>query len=136
VLEGPGIVSDLGQDGAVNDFLVTYLDTIDERLLEYVDEDEELSADVVVRLRRYTTALLDGSLTPLNVVREWPDWYSLAPAFVAAYLPENVEVMEEKATFMEAAETGEDVALTAADRGYLRELELYLDMYPEMRSEE
>jgi hypothetical protein len=27
----------------VNDFLVTYLDTIDERLLEYLDEYDELS---------------------------------------------------------------------------------------------
>jgi hypothetical protein len=27
----------------VNDFLVTYLDSIDERLLEYLDEDDELS---------------------------------------------------------------------------------------------
>ena len=27
----------------MNDFLVTYLDTIDERLLEYLDECDELS---------------------------------------------------------------------------------------------
>ena len=27
----------------MNDFLVTYLDSIDERLLEYLDEDDELS---------------------------------------------------------------------------------------------
>jgi hypothetical protein len=27
----------------VNDFLVTYLDSIDKRLLEYLDEDDELS---------------------------------------------------------------------------------------------
>jgi hypothetical protein len=27
----------------VNDFMVTYLDTIDERLLEYLDEYDELS---------------------------------------------------------------------------------------------
>ena len=40
--------------------------------------------------------------------------------------------MEEKTTFMEAAEGGEDVALTDADRAYLRELEPYLDMYPEL----
>jgi len=34
----------------VNDFLVTFLDSIDERLLEYLDEDEELRLDVVQRL--------------------------------------------------------------------------------------
>jgi hypothetical protein len=29
----------LGLDGLVSDFLVVYLDSIDERLLEYLDED-------------------------------------------------------------------------------------------------
>jgi hypothetical protein len=28
--------------GPVNDFLVVYLDSIDERLLEYLDEDDEV----------------------------------------------------------------------------------------------
>jgi hypothetical protein len=36
--------------GTVNEFLVVYLDSIDERLLEYVD-DEELRIDAVRRLR-------------------------------------------------------------------------------------
>ena len=53
--------------GLVNDFLVVYLDSIDERLLEYLDEDEELKLDAVQRLRFYTTALLDGSITPDHV---------------------------------------------------------------------
>jgi hypothetical protein len=35
----------------MNDYLVSYLDTIDERLLEYLDEDNELSLDTVFRLR-------------------------------------------------------------------------------------
>jgi hypothetical protein len=48
---------------AVNDFLVVYLDSIDERLLEYLDEDEELKLDAVQRLRFYTSALLDGRST-------------------------------------------------------------------------
>jgi hypothetical protein len=31
----------MGHDGTVNDFLVTHLDSIDELLLEYLDEDDE-----------------------------------------------------------------------------------------------
>jgi hypothetical protein len=65
----------------VNEFLVTYLDSIDGRLLEYLDDDDELKLDVVQRLRFYTSALLAGSITPDHVVE--PDWFQLAPAFVA-----------------------------------------------------
>jgi hypothetical protein len=39
--------------------LVVYLDSIDERLLRYLDENEDLTVDVVTRLRRYATALFD-----------------------------------------------------------------------------
>ena len=35
----------------VNDFLVRYLDSIDEDLLTYLDENEELSVVVVKRMR-------------------------------------------------------------------------------------
>ena len=52
----------------MNDFLVLYLDSIDERLLEYLDEDDELKLDAVQRLSFYTTALLDGSITPDHVL--------------------------------------------------------------------
>ena len=76
--------------GPVNDFLVVYLDSIDERLLEYLDEDEELKLDAVQRLRFYTTALLDGSITPDHVMEDWPDWYQLVPAFVATYGSEEL----------------------------------------------
>jgi hypothetical protein len=71
--------------GTVSDFLVVYLDSIDERLLEYLDKDDELRLDAVQRLRFYTTALLEGSITPNHVMEDWPDWYQLVPAFVAAY---------------------------------------------------
>jgi hypothetical protein len=40
----------MGHDGTVNDFLVVYLDSVDERLLEYLDEDDELKLDAVQRL--------------------------------------------------------------------------------------
>jgi hypothetical protein len=34
----------------VNDFLVTYLDSIDERLLSYLDDNDALTPDLVKRL--------------------------------------------------------------------------------------
>ena len=54
----------MGHDGPVNDFLFTYLDSIDERLLEYLDEDDELKLDAVRRLRSYASALLDRAAGP------------------------------------------------------------------------
>ena len=53
-----------------NDFLVSFLDAIDERLLEYLDDDDELKLDVVQRMRFYASALLDGSITLNHLVEE------------------------------------------------------------------
>jgi hypothetical protein len=117
-----------------NQFLVMYLDAIDERLLDYLDEDGELRLDTVKRLRYYTTALLDGSISPAAVAEDWADWFDLAPAFVAAYAPAEVEELEEAAEFMDG-DLGYTV-LTEADKTYLQALELQLDMYPEMRMDE
>jgi hypothetical protein len=85
----------------VSEFLVVYLDSIDERLLDFLDEAGEMRPDTVRRLRFYTTALLDGSVTPAAVAEDWPDWYDLIPAFVAAYAPGEVEELEEAAAFLE-----------------------------------
>jgi len=70
---------------SVNDFLVTYLDSIDKRLLDYLDDDDELKLDAVQRLCFYATALLNASLTADDLIEDWPDWFHLAPAFVAPY---------------------------------------------------
>jgi len=59
--------------GSVSEFLIVYLDSIDERLLDYLDEDEELRLDTVKRLRFYTSALLEGSITPAAVAEDWAD---------------------------------------------------------------
>ena len=124
------------QDGPVNDFLVTYLDSIDGRLLEYLDEDDELKLDAVQRLRFYTSALLEGSITPDHVLEDWPDWYQLVPAFVATYGSEELQELEVAAELLEAIEDDEDVTLNEADRDYLKALEAWLGMYPEMRTTE
>jgi hypothetical protein len=120
----------------VSEFLVGYLAGIDERLLDYLDEDGEMRVDAVRRLRYYTTAVLDGSITLTALHEDWPDWFDLAPAFVAAYTPEGVEELEEAAEFLEGPEVGDDDALTEAERDYLMALELQLDMYPEIRATE
>jgi hypothetical protein len=122
--------------GLVNDFLVVYLDSIDERLLEYLDEDEELKLDAVQRLRFYTTALLDGSITPDHVTEDWPDWYQLVPAFVATYGSDELQELEGAAVLLEAIEEDEDVTLNEADRDYLKALEEWLGMYSEIRNTE
>jgi hypothetical protein len=59
--------------------LVVYLDSIDERLLEYLDDDEELSLGTVQRLRFYTSALREGLITPATLHEDWPEWFDLAP---------------------------------------------------------
>ena len=122
--------------GPVNDFLVVYLDSIDEQLLEYLDEDDELKLDAVQWLSFYTTALLDGSITPDHVMEDWPDWYQLTPAFVATYGTEELHDPEVAAELLEAIEEDEDVTLNEADRDYLKALGTWLDMYPEMRTTE
>ena len=120
----------------MNDFLVTYLDTIDERLLDYLDGDDELQLDAVQRLRFYASALLAGSITPKHVEEDWPDWYHLAPAFVAVYGTEELKELEDAAAFLRAVEEHDDAGLTEADLAYLTTLEAWLDMYPEMRTSE
>jgi hypothetical protein len=100
----------MGHDGTVNDFLFTYLDSIDEQLLEYLDEDDELKLDAVKRLRFYTSALLEGSITPDHVMEDWSDWYQLLPAFVATYGSEELQELEGAAGFLGAIEEHDDGA--------------------------
>jgi hypothetical protein len=48
----------------VSAFLVTYLDSIDERLLDYLDEDDELRPEVEQAPPLLGSALLEGSIAP------------------------------------------------------------------------
>ncbi|MGD0287827.1 MAG: hypothetical protein ABSC31_15870, partial [Acidimicrobiales bacterium] len=64
------------------------------------------------------------------------DWYALVPAFVATYGSEELHELEVAAELLEAIEDDEDVTLNEADRDYLKALELWLGMFPEMRTTE
>ncbi len=81
---------------------------VSEFLVDYLDEDDELRPEVVKRLRYYTTALLDGTITPAAV----------------AELGKGPE-------FKDADDF--DQPLSEADRAYLVALEPLLDAYPEIR---
>ncbi len=89
--------------------------------------------DVAQRLSFYATALLEGSVTPEYVEEDWPDWYHLVSAFVAAYGSEELQELEARAVFLRAIEEDENVSLTEADRACLKALEAWLGVYPEMR---
>jgi hypothetical protein len=95
----------------------------------------ELRHDTVWRLDICAGALLDGSISHADLAEDWHDWYHLAPAFVAAYAPEDLAELEAKATFLaqEAAEVGNHDPLSDDDRRYLEALRAHLDLYPEVR---
>jgi hypothetical protein len=84
---------------------------------------------------RRRTAWRTGStgIRSVTAARRWPDWYHLAPAFVAARTPHQGADLEAKATFLAAPEIDDHEPLTEDDHTYLEALSLYLDMYPEMR---
>ncbi len=121
----------------MNDFLVHHLARVDNRLLEYVDDEHELQPETVWRLGICAGALLDCSITPSLLAEDWPDWFILVTAFVAAYGPPELTDMESKATFMIAPEVDAEVddanLLTKDDAMYLEALRFYLDAYPEFR---
>jgi len=72
--------------GSVSEFLVVYLDSIDEGLLDYLDKDDELRPEVVKRLRYYASALLEGTITPAAVAEDWADWFDLTGETDRTYL--------------------------------------------------
>ena len=117
-----------------NGFLVTYLDIIDERLLKYLDDVDQLSLDTVKRLQGCASALLDGLVIPAHLREGWPDWYHLAAAFVFTYGTGDLEELEYAAVSLRAVEYDGEESLTEADRAYLQALESQLDMYAEIRT--
>jgi hypothetical protein len=116
-----------------NDLLVRYLSSIDKRLLEYLDDDEDLSVETTGRLLTYTTDLLAGTLTASGLAAAWGDWFDLVGAFVTTYGSVELEDLEEESGFGPATESEEGEPPTGLRRGYLLTLELELDLYPETK---
>ena len=61
-------------------FLVVYLEAIDERLLDYLDEEDELRHEVVKCLRYYASALPEASITPAAAAGDRADWFPTSSA--------------------------------------------------------
>jgi hypothetical protein len=116
-----------------NDLLVTYLDSIDKRLLDYLDEDDDLSVVTTQKLRSYTSELLAGTITAPELMVAWRDWFDLVSAFVVTYGSAELEDLEVASGFGRQTESESDGPPSGLIRGYLLTLELELDLYPEMK---
>lgn len=113
----------------VNDFLVSSLEWIDPRLLEYLDEHHRLSPATLLRLQQCATAMLGGEISPGRLVKDWPDWFLLTPVFVAAHGTWELADLEAESGFRVRVEPGDGAVLTEADRNYLSALREALDQY-------
>lgn len=119
-------------DVAVPDDLVTHLDAVGEGLVDYTDEQRNLSPDTVRRLQRFSVAMSEGSMTPGLAREDWADFYPLAAAFVVVCGSEELRDLYDQSTIFSAVVRG-DVAFTDADRVFLvllsEELERYADAH-------
>ena len=85
----------------------------------YLDDEEELRVDTVQRLRLYTSALLTGSISPIEVAEDWGNWFDLAPAFVLVSGTTELQEMQDEAMFLYRPDAGDGPALSGRDRTYL-----------------
>ena len=64
-----------GQDGPAGDFLLVYLDSIDKRLLEYFDQDDEVHGPPASLARRpgvvHHLSISTRAGRPLNACVKW-----------------------------------------------------------------
>jgi len=111
----------------MNEDLVAYLDAIDARLCDYLDEDHDLSLRAVEHLYRYALALRQGLIEPACVAEDWEDFFSLADAFVFAYGAQHLEVLRGRSALLEGGGGDEPAPLTDTDRMFLVALVAKLD---------
>jgi hypothetical protein len=119
-----------------NDPLVTYLESIDKRLLDYLDEDDELSIATIQRLRSHISELLAGTLTTSALTAAWPEWFDLVSAFVITYGSFELEDLEVVSGFERETEWDSGAPPSGLIRGYLLTLELELDVFPETKRDQ
>lgn len=119
----------------MQDDLVTYLDAVDGGLREYLDDQQELSAETLKRLHRFAVALSEGSMTPGLATEDWPDFYPLAAAFVVVRGSDELRTLYDQATLFSAVVRGE-VGITDADRCFVVSLAEELDRYAGLGADE
>jgi hypothetical protein len=108
---------------------MTYLDSIDVRLLDHVDEDADLSLATTERLLSYTSDLLAGAMTAAELAAVWPEWFDLVSAFIVIYGSLDLEDLEVESGFGRDTKSDDGGPPSGLVRGYLLILELELDLY-------
>jgi hypothetical protein len=107
----------MGPGGSsVSEDLAAYLDSIDARLVHYLDTDRDISSDAIRHVQCYAVALLQGLVLPEHVHEDWPDFYPLADAFVLAYGSRRLGQLLRLSSLYEG---GDDDPLTEDDRVFL-----------------
>jgi hypothetical protein len=121
-----------GKDVAVSDDLVTYLDAVDDALVDYVDDNKNLSSETVRRLHRFAVAMSEGSMTSGLAREDWADFYPLAAAFVVVCGSDELRGLYDQATLFSAV-VRDDVQFTDADMVFLVLLSDELERYADAR---
>ena len=103
----------------MSDDLADYLDSIDAHLVDYLDQDRNISSAAVRHVRCYAIALVEGLVVPEHVHEDWPDFFPLVFAFVLAYGSSRLCHLARRAAIFEGA--GDD-PLTDDDRVFLATL--------------
>lgn len=100
----------------MKDDLATYLESIDSRLLVYLDAQRDLSTETIAHLYRYAVALMQGLITPDHVLEDWDDFFDLADAFVYGYGSQRLEFLDRRSGLLETDVDETGLPLTADDR--------------------
>jgi len=103
----------------VSDDLANYLDSIDSRLVGYLNTHRDVPPDAVRHVQCYAVAMLQDLIVPEVVHEDWPDFYPLVVAILLAYgSPRLGRLARHSALF----EGGADDPLTDAGRMFLTTL--------------
>lgn len=96
--------------------LAAYLDSIDGRLVRYLDGHRDISSDALRHVQSYVVALIQGLVVPEHVHEDWPDFFHLVDAFVLAYGSPRLGHLTRLSSLFEG---GGDDPLTDGDRVFL-----------------
>gem|GEM_PF-2049066 len=103
----------------VNEDLAAYLESINSRLLAYLDPEKDLSTETVAHLYRYSVALLQALILPEHIVEDWDDYFDLADAFVLAYGSKRLDLLNRRAPVLGTGGEQAPDPLTGDDRLFL-----------------